>query len=376
MSSLLKILSDIDPTATPKSPVLSTRQTQTASVPRPAPHPNSAPNGTAQNQPSLKRKADSPSDGAPAKVQRKEGASSTSARPNGASRPAALVDVTKPKAGTPTNVIPYRGTAGSGGMAKAPLAVVKKQSPSASGSAPVTKPTVLTPKSTIAAANAGPTTVPAKPSGGYAALLQKAKAQQAKPSAPLAKVEPTRILTKKERDALRAERIAAAKGKRTGASGPTAPAKSREGSSDLKEKRKPTQLGYQGTARPIKKPAEIGYKGTARPQAHLAGPAGRAGSAPAAKPKSKMSEGRYSGYADWDDLDDMDDDMDDDEEESESDMEGGLWDVEQEEQLALKAARKEDAEAAAEEMELKRQKEERKRKLTEMSKAAAAKRKY
>ena len=53
-----------------------------------------------------------------------------------------------------------------------------------------------------------------------------------------------------------------------------------------------------------------------------------------------------------------------------------MWDVEQEEQLALKVAKKEDAEALAEENELKRQKEERKRKLMAMNKAAAGKRRY
>jgi hypothetical protein len=59
-----------------------------------------------------------------------------------------------------------------------------------------------------------------------------------------------------------------------------------------------------------------------------------------------------------------------------SDMEGGIWDVEQEEQLALKAAKQEDAEALAEEQRLKREKEARRKKLAEMSKQAAAKKKY
>ena len=55
-----------------------------------------------------------------------------------------------------------------------------------------------------------------------------------------------------------------------------------------------------------------------------------------------------------------------------------IWrvDVEQEEAMALKAAKQEDAEALAEENRLKREKDERRKKLAAMNKAAAAKRKY
>ncbi|KAJ8107587.1 hypothetical protein OPT61_g8765 [Boeremia exigua] len=141
-----------------------------------------------------------------------------------------------------------------------------------------------------------------------------------------------------------------------------------------KAARKPADVGYQGTARPAKTAAPIGYKGTARPQ-NTAAPSSR-GSTPAVKPKPKPEKGRYDGYADWSDLDDMEDEEDDYASDASSDMEGGMWDVEQEEQLALKAAKKEDAEALAEEMRLKREKEEKKRKLLALSKAAAAKKKY
>lgn len=72
----------------------------------------------------------------------------------------------------------------------------------------------------------------------------------------------------------------------------------------------------------------------------------------------------------------MDDEEEDYESDASSDMEGGVWDVEEEEQMALRVARQEDAEALAEETRLKREKEERKRKLMAMSKAAAAKKRY
>ena len=172
--------------------------------------------------------------------------------------------------------------------------------------------------------------------------------------------------------ALKAE-ASAAKGKKAGVV-PAAKAADVKGEAS-KAQRKPADVGYQGTARPAKAPAPVAYKGTARPQA-AAAPTSRGGT-PAAKPKPKQEKGRYDGYADWSDLDDMEDDEGDDyASDASSDMEGGMWDVEKEEQEALKFAKKEDAEALAEEMRLKREKEEKKRKLLALSKAAAAKKKY
>lgn len=172
--------------------------------------------------------------------------------------------------------------------------------------------------------------------------------------------------------ALKAE-ASAAKGKKPGVV-PAAKAADVKGEAS-KVQRKPADVGYQGTARPAKAPTPIAYKGTARPQA-AAAPSSRGGT-PAAKPKPKQEKGRYDGYADWSDLDDIEDDEEDDyASDASSDMEGGMWDVEKEEQEALKFAKKEDAEALAEEMRLKREKEEKKRKLLALSKAAAAKKKY
>lgn len=221
------------------------------------------------------------------------------------------------------------------------------------------------------AATTSATAAPASKPKGYLALLQKAKEKDlTKPATPPAPIAP-KILTKKERLALKAE-ANAAKGKKPGVA-PGAKAADVKGAG-AKLQRKPAEVGYQGTARPVKTAAPIGYKGTARPQSATA-PSSRSGT-PAAKSKARPEKGRYDGYADWSDLDDMEDDEEDYASDGSSDMEGGMWDVEQEEQMALKAAKKEDAEALAEEMRLKREKEEKKRKLMALSKAAAAKKKY
>jgi hypothetical protein len=202
--------------------------------------------------------------------------------------------------------------------------------------------------------------------------LQKAKEKDAsKPAAPPVQNGPTKILTKKERLALKAEASAGAKGKKPGV-GAAAKATDGKGAA-LPDKKKSVEVGYQGTARPAKQPVQVGYRGTARPASAPASTS-RNGT-PVAKAKPKPAKGRYDGYADWSDLDDMDDEEDYASDGS-SDMEGGIWDVEKEEQLALQAAKKEDAEALAEENRLKREKEERKRRLAGLSKQAAAKRKY
>ena len=202
-------------------------------------------------------------------------------------------------------------------------------------------------------------------------MLQKAKEKDAtKPIAPPIKHEPTKILSRKERLALKAEASAGAKGKKPVAG---LPSRALDPKADpSKEKKKPSEVGYQGTARPAKKPVEVGYKGTARP-ASAPATSSRNGT-PAVKAKPNPAKGRYDGYADWDELSDMEDEEEDYASDASSDMEGGIWDVEEEEQIALKVAKKEDAEALAEENRLKREKEERKKKLAAM--AAKAKKRF
>ncbi|KAF3046495.1 hypothetical protein E8E12_010280 [Didymella heteroderae] len=367
MSAFRDIMSIVGPggaktTAAPKQ-----AQSQPTGAPKPTPRPAAAPNG-ATPAPQLKRKASGPADNSHAKVQRKDSPAQPS-QYTGTARPTATPGAAR--LGQPTTTtVPYRGTAAPS-SAKSANAPPKKSVASTGTAAPPRKATPPPPKPASAATTSTSAAPVSKPKG-YLALLQKAKEKDlTKPAAPPVTVAKGFIPTKKERLALKAE-ASAAKGKKPGVV-PIAKAADVKGDA-AKAQRKPADISYQGTARPAKTAAPIAYKGTARPQAAVA-PSSRGGT-PAAKPKPKQEKGRYDGYADWSDLDDMEDDEDDYASDASSDMEGGIWDVEKEEQEALKFAKKEDAEALAEEMRLKREKEEKKRKLLALSKAAAAKKKY
>ncbi|KAF2682578.1 hypothetical protein K458DRAFT_341225 [Lentithecium fluviatile CBS 122367] len=376
MTSLLKeILSSVDPAASTTSPAPSPVSRLPLGSPKPAQRP-AGPTSGGSEPPPLKRKASGPVDGAQAKIQRKD-APARPVQTNGAPRPAPAPASggVKPTPNPSTTTVPYRGTAGLG-ASKPTNAPVKRPSPRPTpqpqpkAAAPAPKPVLAKPVApTAGSASSGPQ----KKVGGYMAMLMKAKEkEQTKPATPLVKVEPAKIMTKKDRELARLQAKAAAKGKKPAAG---LPRKALDGKANAgKEKRKPAELGYQGTARPAKKPAEIGYKGTARPSS--AGPPVVKPGPAAAKAKPKPSQSRYGGYASWSDVEEDEVDEDDYASDASSDMEGNLWDVEEEETMALKVAKQEDAAALAEEARLKRDKEERKRKLMAMNKAAASKRKY
>jgi len=355
-------MSIVDPSA-PKT----TTPVAPAGASKPVSRPAGGANGTSQ-QPPLKRKASGPVENGQIKLPRKEGAiqpGSANGAVRATSTPAAMR--TNP---VPVMTVPYRGTAAPSSMKTASLAVRKPLPPPTSVSTAPPKTTALASRPTPSGTGTAPAPTSA-PKKGYLALLQKAKEKDAtKPIAPPIKHEPSKILTRKERLALKAEASASAKGKKINSGQPSKPL---DPKADV-SKRKPVEVGYQGTARPARKPVEVGYKGTARPASAPA--SSNRNGVPAAKAKPTPSKRRYDGYAEWDDLDDMDDEEDDYASDASSDMEGGVWDVEEEEQLALKVAKKEDAEALAEEMRLKREKDARKRKLMAMSKAAAAKKRF
>ncbi|EFQ93494.1 hypothetical protein PTT_09138 [Pyrenophora teres f. teres 0-1] len=346
MSSLDSIMSIIDRTGA-KPVATATNRAPAPGAPRPAPRPVGGANSASQT-PQLKRKASGPVETGQSKMQRKE-AVGVSAQ---------------------TNAVPYRGTAAPS-SSKPANPPIRKPTQSSSAAAPGPKAAAPATKPAPAATGSAPPSTSA-PKKGYLAMLQKAKEKDAtKPLAPPIKHEPTKILSRKERLALKAEASAGAKGKK--AVGTALPSRSVDPKADpSKDKKKAVDVGYQGTARPAKKPVEVGYKGTARP-ANAPAISSRNGT-PALKQKPNPAKGRYDGYADWDDLDDMDDEEDDYASDASSDMEGGVWDVEEEEQMALKVAKKEDAEALAEENRLKKEKEERKKRLAAM--AAKMKRKY
>ncbi|KAF3001969.1 hypothetical protein E8E13_007543 [Curvularia kusanoi] len=364
MSAFRDIMSIVGPGGAKTANASKPAQPQPAGATRPTPRPAAGTNG-ATSAPQLKRKASGTADASQAKVQRKD----NPAQPvpyTGTARSTAAPGTTRLNQSS-TTTVPYRGTAAPSSTKPANTVAKKPTAPASTAAAP-RKSTPPVPKPAPAASTAAPASKPK----GYLALLQKAKEKDAsKPVAPPVTVAKGFIPSKKERLALKAEAMAA-KGKKPGV---VAAAKNVDAKGDAsKTQRKPADVGYQGTARPAKTAAPIGYKGTARPQ-NTTAPSSRGGT-PAAKPKPKPEKGRYDGHADWSDLDDMEDDEEDYASDGSSDMEGGMWDVEKEEQEALKLARKEDAEALAEEMRLKREKEEKKRKLMALSKAAAAKKKY
>ncbi|KAK4560863.1 hypothetical protein LTR86_005443 [Recurvomyces mirabilis] len=216
---------------------------------------------------------------------------------------------------------------------------------------------------------------PAKSKKGFASILERAKAAEVVAKATAGggiKHKPVEKLTRKERVKLMEE----AKLQKAGRKGALAD-RSRSGTpngipgQNGAKKILPQETSYKGT---MKKPAPepLSYKGTMR----KADP-----SAPKPPPKKGLAQDKYGGYASWDDLSDAEDDEMEDEEEggyddSEDDMEGGFDELEAEEDAALKAARREDQAALQEEERLKREKEERKRKLLALSKSMAGKKKF
>jgi len=137
-------------------------------------------------------------------------------------------------------------------------------------------------------------------------------------------------------------------------------------------------------AEPEKKPkkaalATTGYSGTARPKP--GGSATKAGARTTTAGSSRFDRGRdhrgnlgsrYDRYESEDEEDD-DDQIEEEDYESDvsSDMEAAAFEVDEEEELAAKIARKEDAEALAEENRMKREKEEKKHRLAALAKKAA-----
>ncbi|EOD48727.1 proteophosphoglycan ppg4 [Neofusicoccum parvum] len=86
---------------------------------------------------------------------------------------------------------------------------------------------------------------------------------------------------------------------------------------------------------------------------------------------AKPIEKRYRYYED-----DEEEEEEDYDSEGSSDMEAGVFDVDREEEMSLRVARKEDEQALREEEELKRKKLERKQMLERMNSQAKKKRAY
>lgn len=208
--------------------------------------------------------------------------------------------------------------------------------------------------------------------GGYLAVLQRAKqnAEAAKQAGQI-KHKAVEKLTKKDRQRMVEEARAAAKGKPIPNRDPKAASNSRGKSvepvdpktgASVKDKRKPVEVAYKGTMR-SNAPAAPAYRGT------MGGPGGAAARKPTAQASasSRYGYGGRNRYASYSDEEEEEDDDDQNDYESESDMEAGMDEMYEEEEASSRIARREDAEALAEENELKRQKAERKRKLAELA---------
>nr|POF26331.1 hypothetical protein CFP56_22480 [Quercus suber] len=202
---------------------------------------------------------------------------------------------------------------------------------------------------------------------GFLSLLEQAKAAQEAAKAANAggiKHKPVEKLTKRERARMMEEQKARANSaKKASDSTPVDCRGTDVAKAGLPSKKTAEPLSYQGTMKK-RGAAPLAYKGTM----------GRESSGlPTAKAKQKgMGQDKYGGYASWSDLSDAEDEDEEDEFDSDDDMEAGFEDVGMEEEMALRAARKEDQEAQREEDRLRAEKAARKRKLQELSRKAAA----
>lgn len=268
-------------------------------------------------------------------------------------------------AGKPTGprpVAPY-------GTAK----TVPKPSPASSSKPASPKPVITNKEGTVTTSRAAPTKpVPVKPAsapapvqskpppkGSYAEIIARAKAlqtqaptqvgmlrHQAGPKERLSKVERKRRMME-----AKAQEKPGPSGKKTGS--PTATAKGKIAG----KRATPEEPAYKGTAKPSKTAEEPAYRGTAGL------PASRGTKDRRANGKRRMDEylgtdeedeGDYGGYNDY-------------YSDASSDMEAGFDDVEGEEDIALKSARREDEEELRRETAAKKAKLERQKKLAALA---------
>ncbi|KAJ5896310.1 uncharacterized protein N7473_005709 [Penicillium subrubescens] len=280
----------------------------------------------------------------------------------------------------PSKVIP--GAVSSATVKSASLNPVPRSSTTPTSTAPparaappkptVAKPTVTRPtasKPVVATTTAAkpaatkPAPVSSKPppKGSFADLMKQAKAMQDKAPAQLGMLRHQKVskerLSKVERkrrlEEAKAQEKAARSGKRP------APGPATAGKPTVK-RRTPEPLSYKGTAKPAPTPEPAGYRGTAGRQSHR-GTTDR-------RPNGKRRMDEYlatdeedeSDFGDYGDYDNLYSD-------ASSDMEAGFDDMREEEDAALRSARKEDEEEMRAEMAAKQQKLERQKKLAALA---------
>ena len=247
---------------------------------------------------------------------------------------------------------------------------------------PAAKPNISsnlpkTVQSSIAKPSAGTTPTPPSTANGappqkrgFASIMEKAKAAQeaAKEGSSGIKHKPVEKLTKRERLRMIEEAKAQKKATKSGKAMPAD--RSRSGTPVAGKAGLPKKGQEASHQSPMKKRAEpLAYRGTMKAMG--------IGAAKNKEKKKGLGQDKYGGYASWSELSDAEEEEEPDyDSEGLSDMEGGFDDVEQEEMSALRTARKEDQEALEEEERHRKEKSERKRRLEELSKSAAARKKY
>lgn len=166
----------------------------------------------------------------------------------------------------------------------------------------------------------------------------------------------SKVERKRRLEEAKAQEKAARSGKRP------APGPSTAGKPAVK-RRTPEPLSYKGTAKPAPTPEPAGYRGTAGRQSHR----GTTDRRPNGKRRmdeylatDEEDEGDFGDYGDYDDL----------YSDASSDMEAGFDDMREEEDAALRSARKEDEEEMRAEMAAKQQKLERQKKLAALASRA------
>ncbi|KAI4248939.1 MAG: hypothetical protein L6R42_009146, partial [Xanthoria sp. 1 TBL-2021] len=266
----------------------------------------------------------------------------------------------------------------------------------------VERPTVSTSKSALAVpyrgtgrpspsspspASASPTTAPAKSGppkkGSYAEIMARA-ATNNKPQLGVIKHKPKDTISAKKEIMMRKKGILPngkagnkeARNKKSGRSSNSpvgSAAKSK--SPNLAGKKALPQPSYKGTAAPKPQPT---YKGTMnmKPGSSIANTARRKDTKNDRSRSSSINLSRRG--MEYESEEEEDDELDDEENgysDESDDMEAGVFEVEEEETAATRAARKEDEEQLRIENQLKKEKEDRKKRLAVMA-AKAPKPKY
>jgi hypothetical protein len=270
-----------------------------------------------------------------------------------------------------------RPSAVDGPMAKMNLVPSAPQRPLPSTSGTTFKNGQPTPPPT----NDTPKAPPKK--GSYAEIMARAKAAQAV-SGQVGKIQHKKIEkqpSKREREEMKAQKGAKLQ-KNLGPNSKFQRGGHPPGQSPLRDARNDGRNGARDTngkastesvvEKKVKKSAlaTTGYAGTARPKPGSAKVHSKSSASASASRHDRGRDERYGSsskrYASEEEDEEEDQEYDSD---VSSDMEAAAFEVDEEEELAARIARREDAEALAEENRLKREKEEKRRRLAAMAKS-------